>query len=181
MGVLTQSRVKELMTLDESTGVLYWRKMWMGRNPSLVAGTFVPKDNRWRLFIDNKGYYRARVVFLYVHGWMPKYIDHRDRNPTNDNPDNLRPATHSQNNVNTKGRPKKMGLPKGVFLQTLSKKNPFCARIQVNGVKIYLGCFPTVELALERFRRASEQYFGEFAYNGYAEKGTSQLDLESTP
>jgi hypothetical protein len=157
---LTQETVKELFTLDGTTGILFWRKRLLGNvHPGTVAGGNV--KGRWFIAIDGQRYLRSRLVFLYVHGWLPKIVDHRDRNPLNDRPGNLRPATRTQNNANSKGR-SKSGLPKGV-IRCQSLKNPYQAQITVNKVNRSLGCFATPDLAHAAYLKAALEEFGEFA------------------
>ena len=41
-----------------------------------------------------------RVIFMMHHGWVPKCLDHLDRDPTNNRIENLRPACKSLNSQN---------------------------------------------------------------------------------
>lgn len=41
-----------------------------------------------------------RIVFALTHGYLPKYIDHIDRDKTNNAPDNLRACTQQENTRN---------------------------------------------------------------------------------
>jgi hypothetical protein len=88
---LTQERLKELLLLDESRGILLWRVGGHGRVINSSAGCDT-REGRRTIGIDGKIYTRARLVFLYVHGWLPKIVDHHDRDKFNDRPSNLRPA-----------------------------------------------------------------------------------------
>ena len=66
-----------------------------------IAG--YPVEGRWKICFKGKGYYRARLIFLYLYGYMPEEVDHQDNDPLNDRPSNLRAATHIQNAANQKG------------------------------------------------------------------------------
>lgn len=86
-------------------------------------------------------------------------IDHRDRNGLNNTRANLRLATRSQNNANTKLRKQnKVGF-KGVF----KARKKFAAQIGVSGVQIHLGTFDTPELAHAAYLEAAKKYYGDFA------------------
>ena len=87
------------------------------------------------------------------------FIDHIDRNPTNNKIDNLRRNTF-QNNLRNKGLYKnnKIGF-KGV-----SKiNNKFISSISVNRSRIKLGKFDSAKEAAVEYDKAALYYFGEFA------------------
>ena len=97
-------------------------------------------------------------VFLGCKGY-----DHIDHNPFNNVRSNLRPCTQQQNTFNGKlGKNNKTGVT-GVALFSLSKQNPWRARIMVNRKEIHLGCFPTFEDAVKARLEAEKKYFGDFA------------------
>jgi hypothetical protein len=81
-------------------------------------GNLIFKKNRWKSKAgkiagsrDSKGYLRVRInwntysihrlIWLYHHGSFPKnLIDHIDGDRTNNKIENLREATHFENNIN---------------------------------------------------------------------------------
>lgn len=87
-------------------------------------------------------------------------IDHIDENGLNNRRSNLRIATHQENlrNQNNAHRNNKLGI-RGVC----RNHKKFCAHIQVNGRKIYLGRFFCLEKAMRARREAELKYFDEFA------------------
>lgn len=92
-------------------------------------------------------------------------IDHADRNGLNNCRSNLRIATQSQNNANRRPNFKRTSNYLGVQPNN-SRKNPWRARIQVNGKKINLGCYPNQEWAALAYNAGAKKFFGEFAtYN----------------
>lgn len=89
-------------------------------------------------------------------------VDHRNGDGLDNSKENLRLATNQQNGFNQKKAHKnnKLGV-KGVGWHKRAKK--FQARIQINGKKIYLGCFTVLGDADSAYRIAEKKYFGVFA------------------
>lgn len=78
-----------------------------------IAGT--PHGEGYVLIgIYGEQYLAHRLAFLYMTGAWPKgKLDHRDRVRNNNVWGNLRPATNSQNGINSTRKPR--NLPRGVF------------------------------------------------------------------
>jgi hypothetical protein len=111
---ITQERLKELVDYDDVNGGLIWKKSGPGRRP---PGTKVGcKGSRYiQCGIDRKNYLVHRLVFLFHHGYVPDFVDHKDLDTTNNRIENLRPATISQNAMNQ--RPKSKCGHKGVYFE----------------------------------------------------------------
>ena len=166
-GLLTQGRLKELLSLDETSGTMRWRQPVNNNKgkPGDEAGCINPTNGRVYISIDRHLYSRSRLVFLYVYGWLPEEIDHKDRNRLNDRPENLRPATSSQNKANTgTRRTKRSGLPKGVYRETRPGRPPFYVEVTINRRKKFLCSFHDSELAHKVYLAASQQHHGEFSH-----------------
>lgn len=98
---------------------------------------------------------------LHYGYWPDQLVDHRDGNKKNTKINNLRQATHQQNQFNKVGFGQ---YPKGVvFKDDARRKKPWSARIRINGRKIPIGAYTTMEEAAEAYRQAAEKYQGEFA------------------
>lgn len=117
--MITQDRLKELLDYDPLTGIFRW-KVSRGRvSKGSIAGTEVwVSDNyiRSEIRIDGKRYKAHQLAFLYVYGYIPEEIDHKDRNPLNNAIDNLLDSSKSRNQLNRNKNGNKE-LPKGVFLK----------------------------------------------------------------
>jgi hypothetical protein len=93
-------------------------------------------------------------------------IDHRDGNSMNNLIENLRPATHSQNNCNVPKRKNTTSHYKGVYFD--KKRKRWRVYIKFNKKKIYLGTFESEIDAALAYDRAAKKYQGEFARLNFA-------------
>lgn len=129
--------------------------------------------NQFRWFISHYGYafrrdYEKQTgLMMHVEVFartglivLPKQRhDHIDQNKLNNKRNNLRLCTGSQN-LSNKGRIKtNTSGYKGVC----SSGRKWMAQITVNYKNIYLGTFPTKELAAFAYNEAAIKHFGEFA------------------
>jgi hypothetical protein len=123
------------------------------------AGSVIKKYRR--IMINGKSYTEHALIWLLHNNVLPtNEIDHIDRNPYNNNINNLRLATRKQNCYNkslyknsTTGY---TGITKGY-------KNSFKAHIELDGKKKHLGTFYNINDALNIRREAELKYFGAYA------------------
>lgn len=90
--------------------------------------------------------------------------DHINLNKLDNRRCNLRLATRKQNIQNQPRRVTNRSGYKGV--RKYKNCSTYEARITINGQCIYLGSFPTAELAHEAYCAAGRQHFGEFFNSG---------------
>jgi hypothetical protein len=156
---INQKQLKQLLRYEN--GKLYWL------NTGIEAGCVDKKLKRHRIKINNKSYFRSRLVFLYFKGYLPKYprfvIDHKNKNKLDDKIENLRKATNGQNKANGQKYKDTNSLPKGVYSRPSGK---YQAHIRFNGVLIYLGTFDNPEKAHEAYCQKGIELHGEFFYAG---------------
>lgn len=145
---LTQAALKEMLRYDPDSGTFTWIIRTHGRKgiiyPGEAAG-FNDGTPYLKLGIKGARYAVHRLAWLYVHGvWPPDQIDHKDGSTENNTINNLRLATHTQNNQNRR-RP---GVNnKSGFLGVSRLDNGWKAQIKVNRQLVYLGYFDTPEKA----------------------------------
>ena len=143
----------------ESGKVWIWREMWRGqkrKNPDWEAkGTFHKGSGYRYVSINYKKYlYHRLVYFIHNPEWdihnssMDNSIDHIDRNKLNNNIENLRVVTHSQNQWNTDA--------KGYTF--IRAKGKYMAQINVDGKYKYLGLFVSEDDARDAYLIAKEKY-----------------------
>jgi len=158
--MITQSRVQEVFKYEQ--GRLFWKKSISPHSKiGSEAGRTGP-GGYTQIQVDGKRYYSHRLIFLYHHGYLPIFIDHKHGKSVGNYIWNLRPCTVSQNTSNAKiGKNNKSGV-KGVSI----KNNRFIAQITHNRKKYYLGSFENVEDARLVVEDKRKILHGSFANNG---------------
>ena len=155
--ILTQERLKELLSYDPETGVFVWVGPRSNRiKTGAKAGTF-HQPGYFRIQIDKKIFLSHRLAWLYMTGaFPPNDIDHINRNKADNRFANLRAVTRSENmhnqginRVNTSGY-------KGVSYDQQRKK--WRATIELNNVSKHLGIFLTPETASAAYLAAQRIY-----------------------
>ena len=90
---------------------------------------------------------------------FPNLIDHIDRNKLNNQRTNLRPATRSQNGMNSEIQSNNTSGCTGVHWY----RNKWKVSIEPKGQSIYLGSFDNYEEACKVRKAAELKYFEDFA------------------
>ena len=103
-----------------------------------------------------------RIIFLMHHGYLPKIIDHIDRNPANNKIENLREASRSLNCLNSKiNKTNKSGAKNVDFLKS---KKRWRVLMQIQKKSYFFGYFKDLELAelvaIEAKDKYIRMYFG---------------------
>lgn len=153
--MITQELVKHLF--DYENGILTWKNPMI--HPSRKGCVVGSKNSRGCLIvqINSKMYLVHRLIYLYHHGNLPKYVDHIDRDPLNNKIENLRECTLSQNNCNQKSR----NRHKNVYWNKRDKK--WTVYITINKKMKHIGGFDDFELAKLVAVEARNKYYKEFA------------------
>lgn len=157
--------LNSLFYYDESVRGL---KRRIDRSHNAKAGSVVGT-------LDGKGYLHVSILkkFVRVHRIVyflhtktaPRFVDHEDRDRTNNTFGNLRPATQRQNTGNTWLSTHNTSCFKGVSKNSASGK--WHAQIKINGKQTYLGRRDTPEEAAKLYDSAARLHFGEFAVTNY--------------
>lgn len=164
--LLTAERLRELLDYDRDTGV-FTRKVRTSNRIKVgdVAGTVHEvKPGLFYSYISlgHRKYPAHRLAWLHVHGsWPECQIDHLDGDGLNNRLVNLREATQTQNNANTKRRIDNRSGAKGVSWAKVQQK--WRAYITCNGRQRHLGYFSEVSAASAAYRAAANKCFAEYA------------------
>lgn len=114
-----------------------------------------------RTKINRKNFFVHRLIFLMHHGYMPQFIDHIDCDRTNNQIENLREATHTQNNHNRKISTRNKSGVKGV--SWCNRPPSWKAQGTVNYRQYHLGYFSKLEDAEAAVRQFRSEHHAEFA------------------
>jgi hypothetical protein len=156
--MLTQERLKSILSYEEETGIFRWRIEASTRaRTGSVAGT-VDCDGYTVIRIAGKGYKAHRLAWLYVHGVFPeKVIDHINEQKRDNSIRNLRLVTTSENNQNI--TPPNLFSTSGLRgVSWFEQYGKWKGTFQVMGKKIFVGYFDDKHDAyravqLERLKR----------------------------
>ena len=156
--MITQDRLKDLMTYDPDTGEFRWRRGRFGAKAGKRAG-HTDVRGYVTLRLDYKKYYAHRMAWLYMTGEHPIDIDHANMDKSDNRFVNLRTATRSQNMVNTRRRSDSKTGFKGVSQLPGGR---FRAVLSIDGRPCHLGTFATAEEASAFRTKEAERLYGEF-------------------
>jgi len=159
---ISGERLRELVQYDPLTGDFTWLLYRNGKAKVGDKAGWINDKGYNCIMLDGNYYRSARLAFFYMMDrWPAAEIDHKNRVQGDDRWDNLREATHAQNQAN-KGRSKKStsGL-KGVSFDKVHQR--WRATIQINNKSFYLGLFTSPEYAHKAYSDAAREAFGEFA------------------
>jgi hypothetical protein len=166
MATLTHARLTELLEYLPESGFFVWRTDRSRTKAGTVAGTLWVSRTRKNysyisIRIDGVAYPAHRLAWFYMTGVMPPksvQIDHRFGGSLDNRWDNLREATHTQNQW-SRGAQRNGKLKLRGVTQVGDR---YRARISVNKKRINLGFFETAGLAATAYKEASEQHHGAF-------------------
>lgn len=160
--MITQDYLKQIF--EYKNGKLIWKlKVSRKNNIGQIAGTkTVNLNNRYKVVgLNNKNYLLHRLIFAWHYGIFPKEIDHIDGNVLNNKIENLRIATHEENQRNGKLRKNNNSGCKNVSYRKRDKV--YHVSINVGGKVKHIGVFKDLELADLVAQEARNKYHKEFA------------------
>lgn len=136
---------------DEDYESLSKYRWWLSKQGYVMTTLYIPK-------------YKQKHIYLHrmVLPGVP-IVDHKDRNPLNNQKDNLRACTVRQNSHNSKPKSNSVhSKHKGVGIQ-LGRKKKWRMRINVNE-RVITRYFLTEIEASKAYEEYAKVYFGEFSY-----------------
>lgn len=124
-----------------------------------VAGTVMPNGRR-QISVLHKTYLAHRLAWLYMTGdWPPGELDHRDLDGDHNWWSNLRLATRTQNQANTRARKhNQLGLK-----NVVKRGNRFRLRVTIDGKRVNVGQYGSIEEACAVHAELALKHNGEYA------------------
>lgn len=154
--MLSQERLKELVSYNPDTGTLYWNTARKGVAKGLAGCT--RKGGYSVIRIDGALYLSHRIIFFLVKDeWPVEFIDHINGDKSDNRWNNLRCASPSENGCN------RLLTSQGVY-EIVRKGRPgvwFSPVIEKDGRK-YSSTFRKKEDAIEWRKNKERELFGEF-------------------
>jgi hypothetical protein len=147
---ITYEELVDVLEYNSLTGIFKWKenRKFTAKIGSIAGCT---KDDGYVVITLGKHqYYAHRLAWLYTYKvWPTEFIDHIDRNPTNNSISNLRDVDRSTNKRNTTISSRNISGYTGVCYTPDGWKSSITNR----GEKFFLGYFTTPELASEAYEK----------------------------
>ena len=169
--MITQKTVRALF--DYRDGELIRPRDAGRRWKAGTAADYKRPDGYGQVRVAEKLHYTHRVIWLWHHGEMPKYIDHADGDRRNNRIENLRAATWAQNQRNTGKRRQGTSKYKGVFRAAQKWLAQICHESKTR----HLGSFDTELEAALAYNAAALELSGEFAFLNRDEAGQALVPV----
>lgn len=158
----TQPRLKNLLHYDPETGAFTWR---ISRGGTARAGSGAGSDNGrgYELItVDGVRLLTHRLAFVYMTGAPPPgFVDHINRDRSDNRWANLRPATRRENAGNVGRQRNNTSGHRGVVWSKQRGKWQACGFS--GGRRTHLGLFSNLEEAAAVAQKWREETFGVFA------------------
>ena len=162
--MLTQQQVKLLFDYDQKTGVLTWKTITSPRVKIGDNAGCINSSGYLHTKIDGKLYLNHRIIYLWNHGYLPEFVDHRDTIIIHNQIDNLRKCTRIENGRNSKLRKDNKSGVKGVSWYNRERK--WRSVLLINGKQKYLGLFKELSNAEAAIKKGRKIYHGEVTNHG---------------
>lgn len=155
--ILNKDLLRELF--EYSNGQLYNKKHRSSKaQKGKIAGTLA-NTGYYTTYVKSVRFSVHRLIFMFHHGYLPKYVDHINGIKTDNRIENLRPATASENSCNRKGA--SSSKVKGVYWSKYHKL--WSVTCWKNKKRYFIGRFKNLEDAKKAVINARNQLHKEFA------------------
>lgn len=163
--MLSHDELTKILRYDAETGKFFWLESLSNRVKIGTEAGFSNGHGYLMIGIKGKKYSAHRLAWLYVYGSMPKkFIDHINRNKSDNRIENLRECDKRQNAGNCKLYSTNSTGHRGIYWIERIKK--FEAAITIDNKKRSLGYFAEIKDAIAKYDEVAIAHFGEFYLSG---------------
>ena len=163
---LSAERLRALMHYDADTGLFTWR-VTRGCSRKRSSGCLGKAYGYILIRVDHRLYRAHRLAWLYTYGrWPVGELDHINGVRHDNRIANLREATRTQNNGNSKMFSTNTSGYRGVTKELTGTRRwtgRWRAQISRGNKNVPLGTFATKAEAHAAYMKAAQEHFGEFA------------------
>jgi len=157
--IISQNLLHQMF--EYKNGDLYRKITTSSRSLKGCKAGYLRNDGYFMTQINHKNYLNHRLIYMMFYGYMPEFLDHIDGNPLNNCIENLREATITQNNFNTKIKNSNTSGYKNVYWEKRCQK--WLVKISANKKEIHIGRFDNIDDAIINAQKARSIYHGRFA------------------
>ncbi len=153
---MNQKELKEILDYNPKTGIFIW-KIKPSKKVCIndTAGCKDKQNGYIQIVINRRKYLAHRLAYLYVKGYMPKEIDHKDRIKYHNWFSNLRKITRLKNQRNIGNLKTNTSGIKGVYWH--NKRSKWYVYLKVKGNRMHLGSFEDFDKAvLARYNKETD-------------------------
>lgn len=152
--------LKRILHYDPATGLFRWQVTQGKAVAGNIAGTL--SNGYLVIRFNGKAHKAHRLAVLYQTGSLPKTkVDHKNRIRSDNRWVNLRPATDSQNTINSETSTRNTSGIKGVCWNSNAGK--WHVKITASGKTRHLGYYADLDKAIRVRRRAERATHGKFS------------------
>jgi len=148
-------------------GKIYWlkspyRNIIIGTEAGYIRKTKYSPNSYRVITLKRKIYLTGQIIFLLIHGYLPKYLLFIDGNTLNTSIENMTAGSDSMKMYrNLKKKKTHLNL-KGITY--ISDRNKYRTYIQVNNKTYNLGSYTNIEIAKKAYNLAAKKLYGDIAY-----------------
>jgi hypothetical protein len=171
----------ESLDYNPETGKFIWKwrdrkhfksdRIWKSTNTMYAgtAGGYINGRGYRQIKVNGELYMAHRLAWLLHYGaWPEDQIDHINNDPSDNRIENLREATHAQNQHNMSSHKDSSSRYLGVSWHNASNK--WRAQIAVDGKSYHLGLFTVEEDAARAYDKEAFKRFGIYANLNFPEE-----------
>lgn len=163
--MITQEELTKTVHYDPNSGHFRWLvTLCRFAKAGTRAGTDIIQPRYYGSYkiraitINRRRYLEHRLAFLYMTGEMPKEVDHKNGDSTDNRWTNLRPCTRAQNSANQSNSKRTQSGIRGIYIHKGKKGDSW--RVVIG--RQHFGSFKNLEEAKQVQAAKLKEIFGEF-------------------